>query len=1005
MRLWNKFRTFAGAICRKSSWAAVVSPGYLDRQWYLETYPDVAASGLSPLRHYVLHGATEGRHPNRRVAEKANEDQWQNSHFSHSQSLREQAARYWHYRQFESEYENKQNFSGLETDIKAIAFFLPQFHRCPQNDEWWGEGFTEWTNTESSRPRFPYHYQPREPHDDIGYYDLSNAETLRMQAKMAREHGIFGFCFYHYWFSGKRVLEKPLDLLVENKDIDINFCIAWANENWTRTWDGLASDILLEQKYLKEDALAFIKDAEKYLVDPRYIKINNKPVILVYKSQEIPNVRETFAQWRKYWKDQHGADLHILCMQLDLYDRYYGNLSARVDGLVGFPPMVIPPDTSLSYKIPMAEVGDVQGDGHFFNYWCLVDDVVNDRFGVNKSDCELYQGVTLGWDNSARRKNGWSVWYGYSREEYDKWLRYVIADARKRLPSERRFVFINAWNEWAEGTYLEPDRRTGYTALNTTARAIFDLPSRDEPVIVPSNKQVFSSTQLKVAVHVHIYHIDLLDEIVRYVDNIPFPFDLFLTTNTDYKKEAIEKAFSDFPQCGKVKITVTSNRGRDIGPFFQIGGELLEYDIIGHFHTKKSATVNWGDLWRRYLFDNLLGSPDAIAWFMAEFKSDPTLGMVFPPAYPLLPNKAGWSSMREESEALFRRLGFHSLLPKEPTFPAGNMFWARKEAIKKVLEENWTGNDFQDEKDQLEHTTGHYIERIWKYIAVESGYEVKETLVAPFPERQRVDNIRNRLRISIFVHYDQHGNVCQSDIEYIQQLKEHSDKTIVVTNSEISEQDKQRLLKYSHRVIHRDNIGYDFAGWRDAINLVGMDSIRDNKELILCNNSVCPVYSLREMFSRMDRKECDFWGITDFPEIRHSNRPEAASLVDNTIPAHIQSYFMVFRENILKSDTFFRFWQSVENKSHLQDVVSAYEIRLTQLLKDAGFNYSVYIPEAGIMQKMRAYEPHFNATYAEPYKLWLLRTPLIKKKGIEHNPEQMRRALQLADAPWIQESN
>ena len=180
-----------------------------------------------------------------------------------------------------SNYQANESFSEYNTDIKPICFYLPQFHTFKENDEWWGKGFMEWTNTKKAYPRYLHHYQPREPHNDIGYYTLDNAETIRKQVALAKEHGIYGFCFYYYWFSGKRLMEKPLDIFLQNKDIDMNFCICWANENWTRTWDGAEHNILIKQDYSEKDKVEFVKDCLKYIQDDRYIKVNGKPVILV----------------------------------------------------------------------------------------------------------------------------------------------------------------------------------------------------------------------------------------------------------------------------------------------------------------------------------------------------------------------------------------------------------------------------------------------------------------------------------------------------------------------------------------------------------------------------------------------------------------------------------------------------------------------------------------------------------------------------------------------------
>ena len=219
---------------------------------------------------------------------------------------------YKEYEPYTSIYQDNIDFSKYDTDIKTLVFYLPQYHTFKENDEWWGKGFMEWTNTKKAKPLFDGHYQPRTPHKDFGYYTLDNIETIKKQVKLAKQHKIYGFIFYYYWFSGKRLMEKPVDLFLKDKSIDFPFCFCWANENWTRTWDGLEDDVLIKQDYKKDDYRKFIKDIKKYLLDDRYIKIDGKPVIMIYNPDAIPNYKELVTKWRKYAQEEGIEDLYII---------------------------------------------------------------------------------------------------------------------------------------------------------------------------------------------------------------------------------------------------------------------------------------------------------------------------------------------------------------------------------------------------------------------------------------------------------------------------------------------------------------------------------------------------------------------------------------------------------------------------------------------------------------------------------------------------------------------
>lgn len=359
---------------------------------------------------------------------------------------------------YDSVFQEDVDFRGRTTDVKALAFYLPQFHTFPENDMWWGKGFTEWTNTRKGMPQFEGHYQPRVPHADIGYYDLTDIEVMRKQAEMAKKHGIWGFCFYYYWFSGKRLMEKPVDYLLEHPEIDMPFCLCWANENWTRTWDGLSQNVLIKQEYTIEDRNLFIEDLKKYIADPRYIRIKEKPLILVYDPSQIPDCKEVFEAWRiKAREEKIGEILIWICRKSNCTAESLGLLE-YIDGEVDFPPhnMCHEPMRVKNVKLSNGK------SAVLFSYKKLVKtQEVLLKYKTRKEIVPVHHTCTMGWDNAARRSNDWLTLYGFSLKYLYRWMRAIVKNARVELGEEERFVFINAWNEWAEGTYLEPDEKYG----------------------------------------------------------------------------------------------------------------------------------------------------------------------------------------------------------------------------------------------------------------------------------------------------------------------------------------------------------------------------------------------------------------------------------------------------------------------------------------------------------------------------------------------------------------
>jgi len=346
-------------------------------------------------------------------------------------------------------------------DVTLLAFYLPQFHTIPENDEWWNEGFTEWTNVKPAEPIFAGHYQPRIA-GDLGYYDLRDIEIQKRQMELARIFGLGGFCYYFYWFNGKRLLEEPLIRHRKSKSLDLPFCLCWANENWSRTWDGLDEEVLIGQEHSPEDDIAFISYIAKYFDDERYIRIKDRPLLLVYRPSLLPNPFESAERWREWCLGNGIGDIYLA------YTQSFENVAPDTfgfDAAIEFPPNNTAPDV-VTREL---ETIDPEFEGYIYDYNSLA----ARSYEYETPDYTLFRGVTPSWDNIARRPKTGAVFVGTTPERYGNWLRNAVTDTLQRFedPSER-LVFINAWNEWAEGAYLEPDGVYGYAYLEATREAL-----------------------------------------------------------------------------------------------------------------------------------------------------------------------------------------------------------------------------------------------------------------------------------------------------------------------------------------------------------------------------------------------------------------------------------------------------------------------------------------------------------------------------------------------------
>jgi lipopolysaccharide biosynthesis protein len=370
--------------------------------------------------------------------------------------------------------------------IRSVAFYLPQFHPIPENDNFWGKGFTEWTNVTKAKPLFEGHYQPHLP-ADLGFYDLRLKETRLAQEQLARQYGIDAFCYYHYWFNGKRVLNTPIDLKMQNKDESLPFMFCWANENWTRRWDGMDKEVLIEQSYSLEDDEKHMEVLVPYLCDSRYLEFENKKVIAIYRSNELPHIIDTLKTWRKVaekyniqlyickidslgntGKDklENGFDAAIefqpFSNSLNLFRKYYFKKEIQNDIILRILLRIFrhSKKENLAQKILDKKYRSILNNIDYFDY---VDYLVKEKNELEK-EYKLFPCVTPFWDNTARRGKDSFRFINPSPQKFGEWVNSVVGMLKKSDENES-LLFVNAWNEWAEGNHLEPCQKFGHSYL------------------------------------------------------------------------------------------------------------------------------------------------------------------------------------------------------------------------------------------------------------------------------------------------------------------------------------------------------------------------------------------------------------------------------------------------------------------------------------------------------------------------------------------------------------
>ncbi len=579
-----------------------------------------------------------------------------------------------------------------------VAFYLPQFHPIPENDEWWGKGFTEWRNVARALPQFEGHVQPRLP-SDLGFYDLRNVDALREQVRLASEYGIGAFCFYFYWFGGKTLLDSPLEHWLRDDSIDFPVCLCWANESWSRRWDGRAGDVLIQQSHSPQDDIAFIEHISRYLLDPRYMRIDGRPLLLVYRPGLLPDAKATASRWRE-WSRANGVG-EIVIAYVQGFERPDPR-DLGFDAAVEFPPNLSTPTdiTSRQQLINPEYAGQVLD-------WR---EVAGDYRQRSLPAYRLFPGVNCGWDNEPRRSGRGRTYLHASPRAYRDWLHHTIASRLATAPATDRLVFINAWNEWAEGAVLEPDGPLGHAWLQAT-RGALTLAASPIQHGRPSSKHLCAV--------IHAWYPDGFDEILAALVACEVPLRLIVTTSPE-RADQIRGVLD--ARCMSAEIEVLPNRGRDILPFLRVANRLIDEgeDAVLKLHTKRSPHREDGDRWRMELLGGLLSRPGAI---LQAFERDLTLGMVAPEGH-IQPLSFYWGANEENVAHLAARIGLAASPMDSDCFVPGSMFWIRLHALRPLLDACLDDWEFETEAAQLDGTTAHAVERTFALCALHQGLTI-----------------------------------------------------------------------------------------------------------------------------------------------------------------------------------------------------------------------------------------------------------------------------------------
>ena len=604
-------------------------------------------------------------------------------------------------------YEKDLDFAKYSTKIKVIAIYFPQFIYFKDKYIYNNNILNEWEIIGKKNPLFNGHNQPRNPDEhyiDLKLMNISKIEFIKKQIKLAKSHGIYGFAINYYWFSGNTLYDEPINIFLESKEINFPFFLIWKNDKYELNYEENKRNIIIENRYEPNDAKKLIEDIKKYLISIFYIKINKKPILAIYEPLEIPNITAFLSNLRKFAKNLEINNLFILGTMNENEDLNYIKL---FDYFFEFPPKNI-------------NFNEITKNNFFYYYVDLIY-----KGNIKYKNNKIYKGVFLEWDNSPEMKN-LKIFNEYSPKKLYFLIKKIIISNEIYQKKNNNFLFINGWNNWKDGSYLEPDNKYGYASLNALSKALFNLNFRKVRINLINLSNNFDNS--KVAIQIHIFYEDLIIDIINKANNIPIKYDLFISTISVELRNIIIKYITENSNANQYEIIILENKGRDVLPLLiQLKNKIKKYKYLCHIHTKKSKTSpNIGTSWRNYLYNNLLGNKRIVSEILSDFENNDKIGFIFPETfYDIIKQKNILTKntlkyMKYILQKLFPNYGIGALID----FPAGNMFWARTNAIFQIFEYNFNKKFFK-ERDQTNDTIMHGIERIWLYLVKLNGYYYK----------------------------------------------------------------------------------------------------------------------------------------------------------------------------------------------------------------------------------------------------------------------------------------